>query len=315
MTAIRVTCVLVASLLAIPAQAQPTCELPVSAFVTDTDGSAIDGVIDVELRFYLEARAGAVPTECRSFSDVTVTRGWIRLPVDACSAPDPGDCGALALSEVLREADGLWVGVMVGGVELEPRIPIGAVPFAVHAADARALQGNGPEDFEPAGSVDTHAGNPDIHHSSTSDGIAITPSSVTIGETILNDGGVDLGADVDDQLTAEIVRTLTGGGDADALHEHPAGHGEGTGGCYTAWGVTTCGDGYSAMYSGVVLDDLSIYSSGISSTPLCVADSVIASYPDTVGYLTRQLMTTGAVSGSEVPALTTTRLLCAICCQ
>ena len=301
------------ALIATPAMAQPTCEIPVSAYVTDTADAPLDGAVDVELRFYLEAGPEALATECRSFSDVPVNRGWMRVPVDACSAPDAADCGTLALSEVLRAADGLWVGVLIGGVELEPRMPIGAVPFAVQAADARALQGNGPEDFEPAGAIGDHAGDAGAHHSSTSDGIAITPSSVTVGPTVLDDTGVDLGADADDELTAEIVRTLTGGGDADALHAHPSGS-AGAGGCYTSWGATVCGDGYSAMYSGVVLNDVSVYGSGVAAAPLCVADSAIDSYPSTASYLTRQLMTTGTGSASEVPELTTDRLLCAMCC-
>lgn len=305
---------LAAMFIALPAAAQPTCELPVSAYLTDASDAPLDGTLDVELRFYREAGDGAVPTECRSFTDVTVTRGWMRIPVDACSVPAAEDCGALALSEVLRSADGLWVGVQVDGEELAPRIPIGAVPFAVHAADSQALQGNGPEAFEAAGAIDAHAADADAHHSSTSNGIEITPSSVTVGDTVVNDGEVDLGADPDDVLTAEIVRTLTGGGDADALHGHPAGHGTGGGGCYTAWGATTCGEGYSLMYSGVMLSDVSVFGSAVSSTSLCVDDTVIESYPSTATYLTRQLMTAGTGSHSELPALTTDRLLCAMCC-
>ncbi|MCP4872454.1 MAG: DUF1566 domain-containing protein [Proteobacteria bacterium] len=67
-----------------------------------------------------------------------------------------------------------------------------------------------------------HAGDPDAHHSETSDGLAVTPASVTIQgtSTALTDGELDLGPDADDALTGAMVTTLTGGGLADSLHTH-----------------------------------------------------------------------------------------------
>ena len=153
--------------------AQPTCELPVSAYVTDDSGTPLDGALDVELQFFVDADPGAPPTECRSFAAASLNQGWLRVSVDVCSPPDAGDCGAAALSDVLRSADGLWVAVVVDGDELGPRLPVGAVPYAVEAANSAQLQGRGPDAFEASGSIDTHAANPDAHHSSTSDGIAI----------------------------------------------------------------------------------------------------------------------------------------------
>lgn len=300
-------------LVSAPVVAQPLCALPVSAYLTDADGTPLDGALDVELRFYLEADAG-VPTECRSFSEVAISNGWMRIPVDACAPPEGSDCGTLALADIMRGADGLWVGVQVDGGELGPRIPVGAVPFAVQASDATTLQGSSPDAFEPTGAIADHAADPDAHHSSTSDGIHITPGSVTVGDTVVEDGEVDFGAAADDELTAEMVQTLTGGGDADALHMHPAGHGSAGGGCYVAWGVQTCGEGYAPMYPGTMMSDVTAWGSGVSSTPLCVADSAIESTSDTVTWLTRQLMTSGTGGRAEAPALTTDRLLCAVCC-
>ncbi|MEC8423720.1 MAG: hypothetical protein VX000_08075, partial [Myxococcota bacterium] len=96
-----------------------------------------------------------------------------------------------------------------------------------------------------------HGADPDAHHSSTSDGIDITPASVTIQgtSTQLTDGSIDLGSSADDALSASMVQTLTGGGSADALHSHAAVSGGG-GGCYVAWGTSTCGTGYTLMYAG-----------------------------------------------------------------
>ena len=310
----RATLIGLALVASAPLLAQPLCELPVSAYLTDSAGTPLDGLLDVELRFYLESGDEAPAAECRSFASVPVSDGWMRIPVDACSPPAADDCGALALADVLRGAGGLWVGVEFDGEELGPRHPIGAVPFAVQAADANTLQGSGPDAFEPTGAIADHAANPDAHHSSTSDGIHITPGSVTVGDTVVEDGEVDFGAAADDELTAEMVQTLTGGGDADALHMHPAGHGAGGGGCYIAWGTQTCGGDYSLMYAGTMLSSVSLWSSGVASNPLCVDDTAIESYPSTAGYMTRLMMTNGTGSSGEVPALTTDRLLCAMCC-
>jgi hypothetical protein len=101
-----------------------------------------------------------------------------------------------------------------------------------------------------------HTSDPDAHHSSTSDGLNITPASVTIQSTMtaLNDGSLDLGAAVDDELTASMVQTLTGGGVADSLHNHTADGGSSSGGsCYTAMGTDSCGVNYTAMYTGMVV--------------------------------------------------------------
>ena len=85
-----------------------------------------------------------------------------------------------------------------------------------------------------------HGADPDAHHSSTSDGIDITPASVTIQgtSTSLTDGSIDLGSSADDALSASMVQTLTGGGSADALHTY-ASTSVG-GGCYTVLGTATC---------------------------------------------------------------------------
>ncbi len=58
------------------------------------------------------------------------------------------------------------------------------------------------------------------------DGQHIEPASIALQgtSTALEDGLLDLGPAVDDELTAEMLQTLTGGGNADALHSH-AGNG------------------------------------------------------------------------------------------
>lgn len=78
-------------------------------------------------------------------------------------------------------------------------------------------------------------------HSSTSDGVDITPRSVTPRDTSVPPWRADLGPDFSDELTASIVTVLTGGGQVDAVHTH-AGHGI-TGGCYTGYETTECAAG------------------------------------------------------------------------
>jgi hypothetical protein len=51
----------VVCLCAAPASADPRCDLPVTAFVTDATGAALDGVLDVEVRVYLEDTPEALP--------------------------------------------------------------------------------------------------------------------------------------------------------------------------------------------------------------------------------------------------------------
>lgn len=310
-------------LLPVASAAQPTCDLPVNAYVTDAAGVALDGDLDVELRFYTDGAPDAVAAECRSFEGAPAEDGWLRLTVDACGAPAPGDCGATPLSDLLGSgADALWVGVFVGGLELEPRTTLGAVPFAVHsvrAEDAGTLQGRAPDSFETAGAVDSHAADPDAHHSSTSDGIAITPASVEVGDTRMTDGSVDLGVDADDELTVEIVRTLTGGGDADALHGHAASSSAG-GACLTAWGRSDCPADYALFYSGIAVQGYGAHRDfGSSDTltmalgdTLCVDPAGIdAGAAFSPGNYTAGLVELGAPTVHQSSG----GLACAVCCR
>ena len=298
--------------------AQSTCSIPVSAFLTDDTGAPLSGSVDVEFRFYTDDAPDAVASECRTFTGAPVADGWLRATVDSCGPPPVDSCGAVPINALLAgEPGALFVGIVIDGTELEPRLAVGAVPFAVRAAgadDANTLDGLGPDAFEASGSIADHAANADAHHSSTSDGIEITPSAVSIGTSRLNEGSLDLGPDADDELTAEMVRTLTGGGEADTLHTH-AGHGSGGGGCYNSWGTETCADGYTQAYAGVFTESITIWSSGVTTVPMCVADVGVSSIGATGLSVSRFLLTAGADSGvNEIVDITDTRLRCALCC-
>lgn len=113
----------------------------------------------------------------------------------------------------------------------------------------------------------------------TGDGVA-TPG-VAVGEsTLLVDGELDLGPEVNDNLTAASVKTLTGGGDADALHTH-AGLGGG-GVCYTAWGTQSCGEGFTAVVVGARLGSYWTFNQdyGLLPTAECVDSEFLPDEPE-----------------------------------
>lgn len=323
MRVILATTTALCCLCAAPVYAQPACELPLSAYLTDSVGAPLDGALDVELRFYDEDSAVALPVECRTLSGVSVDGGWLRLTVDACTTPAPEDCGAISLSELLGDgSDELWVGVIIGDEELRPRVPFGAVPLALRASsagDATTLAGRGPDAFEPTGAIADHAADPSAHHSSTSDGIALTPASVEAGPTRLDETGIDFGPDADDELTADIVRTLTGGGDADALHSHAASGTDG-GGCMTAWGRADCPDSFTLFYSGEIVQSFAAQQNDGSPETISLATSDVmcfdtAALPPSRSY-DRSYFTWGLMRVSaRVIYEGSDGLPCAVCCR
>ena len=300
-----------------PLIAQTLCDLPVSAFLTDAAGAPLDGSIDLELRFYL-AEDEPLPLECRSFADTPVESGWLRATVDACATPEPGDCGVNPIRTLLAGgADRVFVGIVVAdGTELLPRIAVGAVPYAIAAFDSQRLGGSGPDEFEAAGIasglLDTHVAEPSAHHPSDSAGIHIRPTSADVGDITIDGARVDFGPEVDDELTGEIVQTLTGGGEADALHTHASGSGDSGGGCYVAWGLTTCMEGWSAAYDGHSLALSSSYTREIAGL-YCVEDtSVVESGGVSTWFRLLGPLSEGAEGDYQSP---TGELPCAVCCR
>ena len=147
--------------------AQSTCALPLAAYLTDATGAPLDGVLDVEVRFYVDGDVDALPVECRSTS-ASLDGGWLRFLVDACSPPDPEDCGVVSLNSVFASSDEVWVGIRVGDdeEELSPRQLLGAVPYSIRAGSAShaetadvatALEGFNPADYATFTSLSTVA--------------------------------------------------------------------------------------------------------------------------------------------------------------
>ena len=310
----------VSSSLAVPASATALCELPVTAYLTDDEGTPLDGLVDVELRFYLEP-IGSAPAECRSFEDAEVARGWLRITVDACEVPEVGDCGVAPIRTLVGASPELFVGVVVdSGDELTPRFSVGAVPYAVTAFDAQNLGGAAPDAYEASGTaeglVSGHVANADAHHQADSSGLRIEPDAATVGDIHVEGDTIDFGPDADDALSAEMVSTLVGGGNADALHEHAAGSSSG-GSCYTAWGPTTCIEAYTLVYEGVAVNGWMYDNAGgtvAQGDTICLDAAVIASYVSDISAVDFRGVAVMR-DGQEGVQLTGDRMTCALCCR
>lgn len=150
-----------------------------------------------------------------------------------------------------------------------------------------------------------HLADPDAHHPANAAGLDLEPLSVTVGDTRLTDGVLELGPDADDVLTRATVKSL-----------HGASLGGGT--CYTAFGTTGCGAGFSPMYTGVALTPY-IYDrfggfhdsggvAGLGST-LCVAEPDLNTYQQgTMGWMAG--VNSGAGQNARVGSVS-----CAVCCR
>jgi hypothetical protein len=208
------------------------------------------------------------------------------------------------------------------GPELTPRFPLGAVPYALTARDAELLGGNSADAFErtgvAAGLVSDHTTNADAHHPADSSGIAIVPVSVTVGDTQLSDGAIDLGPAANDRITAEIAETLTGGGEADALHVHAAGAATG-GSCYTGWGETTCGDGFTLMYAGTATFAAMVETTssgyGAIGSPICISSTQIASVGGGISIWDGVQLVGLGNNEIRVDTVDASAVTCAVCCQ
>lgn len=173
----------------------------------------------------------------------------------------------------------LWLELKIASEPPLPRVPFRSVAWALHAGSADALVCSGCVgelqlaqsvkdqlgalqtavegiDETVADDLAAHAANADAHHSSTSDGLAITPLAVFIKDTDikLDSAGLTLAVGDAGELTADKLAKLVGGSDvlADDLHTHVSDSSAAGGGCYTAMGTSSCGSGYTSMYAGTL---------------------------------------------------------------
>ena len=250
-------------------------------------------------------------------SATTLNPNWLDIN-NRPSGLDDGDDDALTNTActdgqilVYDIATNAWI----CGTDTDTTLSSSEVQGMIELMSSLALQGSTTIGGEAPLLASNHGNDADAHHSSTSDGLDITPTSVTIQgtSTSLTDGSIDLGANADDALSAAMVQTLTGGGDADSLHTHAATGGGGA--CYTVWGTTSCGAGHTQIYSGLarasIVTSVSYnkpYSSSGANDSICVEASAVSS----------ALQTSNSSDERVFWANSTTKVLnvtCALCCQ
>jgi len=349
----KVACWLALFLVSLPALGAPP-QIGAQGVLRNPEGNLLEGDVALTFRLYLSQDAEQAAWE--EPQTVSVSGGLFNalLPADPQAAPFPDD--------LFADGGVRWLAIEPQGEEELPRTQVVSVAYALQANVALVANGlscNGcigqdhlAATAVPAGSVAfdnafsglasqnvqdaldetatalaEHAADADAHHSSSSDGVAITPSSVALKgtSTSLTPGQLDLGPEVDDSLSAVQVKTLTGGAEsnADALHTHAGAGGGGT--CYTAWGTTDCGPDFSKMYDGnafyPVFYRLNFHQWGYSQSmasgvgdALCMKDvQPDANYTSNNGWLF--YWATGRSHGSENNVAKNQTISCAVCCK
>ena len=168
------------SLAPVAAVAQAPCQMPIQSFLTAVDGTPRDTPIDIEITFFDGPGGDAAAIDCRTFTDVEVDDGWVNLSLDSCSLPEPdgSGCGIMTIAEILDAGRAIgsevWVAFRLEDdvFDAGPRTRIGAVPYAVHAANATlaatatnalsadvaaTVEGFDPADYTPTESLSTVA--------------------------------------------------------------------------------------------------------------------------------------------------------------
>jgi hypothetical protein len=132
--------VMLSLLIASPVLAVSPPRVPVQGFLTNVDGTPLEGNVSLAIALYDVDTAGtAFFSETQT---VNIVGGLFSFEIGAQQTLD--------LAE-FRDRDAVFLGIAVDGdTELSPRIPLATVPWAAYASfagDAETLQGLGPEDF------------------------------------------------------------------------------------------------------------------------------------------------------------------------
>ena len=163
--------------------------------VTDAAGKPYPDAVDVTVAIYDAASAGTL--KCKA-ATVQAEAGTGRFSVVL-----PGEC-----ADAVHATPELWSEVAVGPNKLlMPRSHVGALPFALEAGAASvATTAKG---VQCQGCVKVEA--------------MLFDKDVDLQGHKLTAASLDLGPTVGDELSSAQVKTLTGGGNADALHTHAGG--------------------------------------------------------------------------------------------
>lgn len=207
------TCCTIAFLLGrAQASGAPTqAPLVYSGIVTDNAGKPYPTAQEVVVQFY--DQAGAAVPKCAApavQSEAGTGRFSVVLPA--------------ACAQAVHDTPDLWAEAVVAKVAL-PKVHIGAVPYALQAEGAKlANTAKIATGVECQGCVKVAAMGFDKDVDLGGNKLLTGP-----GGAVLQNGKLDLSGAAGDELSSAQVKTLTGGGNADALHTH-AGAGGGGGG-------------------------------------------------------------------------------------
>jgi len=295
-----VVATLVVALVAGTASAAPG-QISAQGVLRNPEGGLMEGELNLTFRIYSSQEAEQ-PLWQES-QTVTVKSGLFStlLPGDPAVSPFPLD--------LLADGGPRWLAIAAEGEEELPRTAIVSVAYALQANVALTANGitcmgcvgldhlaatvlqatnvgydNGFSGLasqtiqdavdEMVASQEAHGALADAHHSSTSAGLDISPSSVTIQgtSTKLTNGTLDLGPEANDSLSAAQVQTLTGGAEsnADLLHSH-AGAGGGAV-CYTAFGTNQCAADFVSVVTGKAVYPVGAYNYPGVGGPICAAN-------------------------------------------
>lgn len=165
----------------------------------DAGGEPEDGTFDMRFRLFDAVAAGNEVVVDQHVAagtgGVVVAGGLFSVALGSGNVTDGSGPGSFtSFVDAFAQYAAVWLEIEVAGETLVPRVPVLSSAYAINA---RLFQGRDAGEF-----LDTSA----------------TPQEKT--GLITASGGIDFGAGPLDDLDAGKVSTLTGGGNADALHTH-----------------------------------------------------------------------------------------------
>ncbi len=184
-----------------------------SGTVTDETGAPYTTAVNVSVAFY-DSPSSQLSKCTSAVTQAAANSGRFAVVL-------PPEC-----AQAVHDTQDLWTETTVGPNNLVlPRAHVGAVPYALEADSATVAASAKNVTCTGCVTVDKMQIDKDLdlqNHNLTSTTGKVTAGTLSTGAAGANltTGTLDLGPTVGDELTSAAVTTLTGGGNADALHTH-----------------------------------------------------------------------------------------------
>lgn len=120
------------------ATAQVPNIMPITAYLTDDSGQALDGSFRVEVALFADQFGSDALIYEEIRPDLAIASGAVNLLVGAVTPLD--------LTR-FENTDQVWLQLTIDGESLRPRLRLGTVPYAAVSANAERLGGLEPEDY------------------------------------------------------------------------------------------------------------------------------------------------------------------------